>query len=133
MLSGIVPMVFVSYASGPFVNYVHLKLPVFARSSREMMHRYSQKLPKDAEIDITTMNLIGKPRVSRMKISELYPAKERFGLANYARNTKVLNSKRPWWMGRVPRQFGIHGSRSKIMGGEIWDNVARSIATNKRI
>lgn len=133
LLSGFVPMIFVGYVTRPFVNYVHLRLPPFARASREMVARYSQKLPKDAELDITMMNFIGKPRVSRMKVSEVYPTKERFGLANYARNTDEINSTRSWWMGKVPRQFGIHGSRSKIMGGEIWNNVSKSIAKNRRI
>jgi hypothetical protein len=124
-------MVFVAYTTGPFVNYIHLRLPVFARASRDMMLRYSQKLPKDAEVDITTMNFIGKPRVSRVKVCELYPTQQRFGLANYARNTRMSNANRPWWMGRTPTLFGVHGSRGKVRGGEAWNNIARSIEKNQ--
>lgn len=125
-------MVVVMYISGPFVNYIHLRLPPFARHSREMMIRYSKSLPKDAEIDITTMNLVGKPRVARMKVSSLYPIKERFGLANYGRDTKELNSKRPWWMGRAVRQFGVHAGKSQIMGGEVWENVAATVSKRSK-
>ncbi|RDL29781.1 Uncharacterized protein BP5553_10646 [Venustampulla echinocandica] len=132
MLSGVVPMVVIMYISGPFVNYIHLRLPPFARHSREMMIRYSKSLPKDAEVDITTMNLLGKPRVARMKVSSLYPIKERFGLANYGRDTKELNSKRPWWMGRAVRQFGVHAGKSQIMGGEVWGNIAATISKRSK-
>lgn len=126
-------MVFVAYISGPFVNYIHLRVPAFARNSRELLFRYLQSLPRNAEIDITTMNFIGKPRVSRMRVSELYTTKERFGLANYARVLGKGRVERPWWKGNLPRLFGIHGSRSKIMGGEAWGNVSRCIEKNKKL
>jgi hypothetical protein len=131
MLSGIIPMVSVAYISGPFVNYIHLRLPAFARGSREMLLRYSKKLPQDAEIDITTMNFIGKPRVTRMKVTDLYPVKERLGVANYARDTTKINAERPWWMGKAVRQFGVHSGRSKVMGGEIWKNVESVLQKNR--
>src|SRR6187402_31644 len=120
MLSGVIPVVFVGYISGPFVTYIHLRLPLFARHSREMLMRYSKNLPRNSEIDITTMNFIGKPRVTRMTVGELYPVKERFGMANYARDTMVVSSKRPWWMGKAVRQFGVHNKKSGVLGGEIW-------------
>jgi hypothetical protein len=132
MLSGIIPVAIVSYMSGPFVNFIHLRLPTYARASREIMLRYSKSLPKDAELDITTMNFLGKIRVSRMKVAELYPVKERFGLANYARDTKAINAQRAWWKGKVVRQFGVHAGRSKIFGGEVWKNVALAISRNSK-
>jgi len=131
MLSGIIPMVSVAYISGPFVNYIHLRLPAFARGSREMLLRYSKMLPKDAEIDITTMNFIGKPRVTRMKVADLYPVKQRLGMANYARDTTKINAERLWWMGKAVRQFGVHSGRSKVMGGEIWRNVESVLQKNR--
>ncbi|KAH6672176.1 hypothetical protein B0J14DRAFT_655067 [Halenospora varia] len=132
VLSGIVPMVFVMYISRPFVNFIHLRLPPFARNSREMMMRYSKNLPKDAEIDITTMNLLGKAQVARMKVTDLYPVRERFGMVNYARDTREINSKRKWWMPPAVRQFGVHSGRSRIMGGEVWDNIAAIISKNSK-
>jgi hypothetical protein len=122
----------VSYMSGPFVNFIHLRLPTYARASRDIMLRYSKTLPKDAELDITTMNFLGKVMVSRMRITELCPVKERFGLANYARDTHAMNSRRAWWKGRLVRQFGVHAGRSKILGGEVWKNVALAISRNSK-
>src|ERR1700733_15250040 len=121
-------MSFVGYISGPFVTYIHLRLPSFARNSREMLMRYSKNLPRDAELDITTMNFIGKPRVARVKVADLFPVKERFGQVNYARDTKAVNEKRPWGMGKAVRQFGVHGDTRRIMGGEVWDNIAKAIS-----
>jgi len=127
ILSGAIPMVFVAYTTAPFVNYIHLRLPSFARHSREILMRYSRNLPKDAQLDITTMNFIGKPRVTRVKMAELFPVNERFGLATYARDTKYVNAERPWWMGKAVRQFGITGGAGRIREGGVWENVAASI------
>ena len=68
MVAGLVPVTVIAYISSPFVTYIHLRLPIFARQSHEMLLRYSKTLPKTAELDITTMNFIGKPRVTRVKM-----------------------------------------------------------------
>jgi len=121
-------MVFVAYVTGPFVTYIHLRLPAYARNSREMLMRYTKSLPNDAALDITTMNFIGKPRVTRAKVSDLHAVKERFGMANYARDTKLINSKLPWYLPKAVRQFGVHSNTGKIMGGDVWNNIARRIS-----
>jgi hypothetical protein len=121
-------MVFVAYITGPFVTYIHLRLPTYARHSREMLMRYTKSLPNDAMLDITTMNFVGKPRVTRVKISELYPVKERFGMANYARDTELINSKLPWYFPKTVGQFGVHSNTSKIMGGTVWEHIAKRIS-----
>lgn len=120
-------MLFVAYTSGPFVNYIHLRLPRFARHSHNLLVRYSRNLPKDAELDITTMNVIGKARVSRIKVSELFPVRRRFGLANFARDTDAINAKRPWWMGKAVKQFGVHGGTGTVKEGGVWENVEKCI------
>ena len=127
LLSGIIPMLSVAYITSPFVNYIHLRLPTFARNSRELLIRYSKSLPKDAEIDITTMNFIGKPRVTRMKAADLHATKQRFGLINYVRDATDDNKKRPWWKLQAVTKFGVHGGRTRIMGGEVWENVKAGI------
>lgn len=127
MLSGIVPVAFVAYITSPFVANIHLRLPAFARYSREMVTRYSQALPKDAKLEITTVNFIGMPRVTLVKVADLRPAKERLGLVNYVRDTKDMNTKRPWWMGRAVRQFGIHGGVRIPQRKDVWENIAKAI------
>ncbi|TVY28800.1 Heterokaryon incompatibility protein 6,OR allele [Lachnellula hyalina] len=128
ILSGIIPMISVLYMTSPFVNYIHLRLPPFARNSTELMRRFTKTLPRDAEIDITTMNVLGKPRVARMKIQDLSAANERFGLVNYVRDTKAINERRKWWMGKAVRQFGVHGGKGSMVGGEAWKDIQAAIA-----
>ena len=121
-------MVIVAYLTSPFVAHIHLRLPHFARYSRELVHRYSQALPRNATLELTTINFIGMPRVTRINVAELHPAKELFGAVNYARNVKELNSKRSWWMGKATRQFAIHGGVRIPQGTAVWENIAKTIA-----
>ena len=90
--------------------------------------RFSQALPKDAKVELTTMNFVGMPRVTRVHVSDLRPSKERFGIVNYVRDTKDLDSKRKWWMGKANRQFAIHGGVHIKQGNEVWNNIAKTIA-----
>ncbi|QSZ35261.1 hypothetical protein DSL72_008130 [Monilinia vaccinii-corymbosi] len=127
LLSGAVPVIFVAYITSPFVNYIHLKVPNYARNSRDLLMRYSKNPPKDAQVDITTMNFVGKPRVSRLDISELKPVKQRFGVGNFSRDTKKINATRKWWMPRAVRLFGVHGGAGRVREGEVWENIAKKI------
>lgn len=128
MASGTIPLLSVAYISSPFVANIHLRLPTFARNSRDLLVRYSQNLPKDAKLEITTMNFIGKPRISLIRAADLRPVRERFGLVNYRRDNNDLDSKRPWWMGKAVRQFGVHGGTHLKDGNGIWENVNRGLA-----
>jgi hypothetical protein len=127
MASGTIPLIAVAYISSPFVANIHVRLPPFARNSRDLLVRYSQSLPKDAKLHITTMNFIGKPRVSLVNAADLRPVRERFGLVNYRRDSKELNSKRPWWMGSAVQQFGVHGGTHLKDGSRIWENISRTL------
>ncbi|ESZ97437.1 hypothetical protein SBOR_2126 [Sclerotinia borealis F-4128] len=127
LLSGAVPMIFVAYITSPFVNYIHLKLPTFARQSRDILMRYTTNPPRDAQVDITTMNFIGKPRVSRLDICKLQAAKQRFGVGNFSRDTKTIDATRKWWMPKAVRLFGVHGGTGRGREGEAWENIAKKI------
>ena len=118
------------YALGPFVAHVHLRLPRITRQSRELLSRYMQNLPKDAELEITTMSFIGKPRISLVRIGDLKPVKERFGMVNYVRNTKKLNTARPWYMGKPVRAFGLHGGVPLKKFPGIWEQIVKAIKKN---
>jgi hypothetical protein len=120
-------MIFVTYTTAPFVTYVHLRLPEFARQSRERLLRYSRYLPRNATIDITTLNMIGRPRVSRVVVGDLHPVGSRFSITNYARGAKDEEMKRSWWAARPIKQFAILGGRGRSREEGVWENVARSI------
>jgi hypothetical protein len=124
---GLVPLIFVSATTSPFATYVHLRLPNFARLSRENLERYSKSLPKDAILDITTMNVVGKPRVSRLEVCQLRPVQRRFSLANYTRTIPASATKRPWYASRPIREFAILDGVKGVKDSGIWENVARCI------
>jgi hypothetical protein len=120
-------MVFVAYITSPFVANIHLRLPAFARYNREILMRYSSNLPKDAKLEFTTMNFIGKPRVSLVSLDQLYPTRGRLGMVNYTRDTAIINAKRSWWMGRATRLFGVHGGVRTSHGAGVWENISQTI------
>ena len=127
LLSGLIPMIFVSYSTAPFVNYIHLRLPPFARISRENVLRYSNSLPRNAMLEITTMNIAGKPRLSRVEAADLYAVKRRFSLANFAQSTTRKDAKRPWWAMKPVKEFAILGRSGRTREDGVWENVAKSI------
>lgn len=130
VLSGIIPMVFVGYISSPFVAHIHLRLPSYARRSRDIMYRYTKNLPKDAEIEVTTMNFIGKPRLSLVRVGDLVPSQKRFGMVSYVRDTKKIDSKRRWYMGKAVKQFGMYGGVPIKSTPGVWEDIARSLKRN---
>lgn len=121
-----------AYITMPFVTQIHLYVPPPARVSRMAMVRWSKTIPNDTLIELSTLNLLGKPRATKVAISELSPAKERFGVANYVRPTKELNMKRPIWAGRAIGQFGVHSGQKDRSGLNLWDTIAASIALQKK-
>jgi hypothetical protein len=125
-------MVFVAYITAPFATYIHLRLPRYTRQSREMLLRYAKTLSKTAELDITTMNFVGRPRVTRLKVGDIHPVKRRFGVTNYARDTTQVNAKRAWWMGRAKAEFGIHSNTDAIMKGEVWREIEKAIRASPK-
>lgn len=133
LATGIIPFLFVSRASLPFVSDIHLYLPPYARHSRELIHRYSSALPANASLRITTMNVIGKPRFTELPVSELQllPKSRLIGGANYAR-VRRREPERKWWMGKGLREFAINNGGSNVREKGVWDNVARFIARNSK-
>jgi hypothetical protein len=123
----VIPLLIVTHLTRPVVAYVHLVLPAYARASREILQRYLRTLPPDAAIDITTITLIGRPRVQRLKISELTPKKPGWlNVANFHRTTE--DTTRPWWAGKGIRQFSIQDNKEKsCREGWAWEVVAGKI------
>ncbi len=68
--------------------------------------------------------------MSRVLVDQLYPVRERFGIVSLRRDTKEVNEKRKWWMGKASSVFGIYeGFIKQRVGlkGEVWMNVKSCI------
>ncbi|KAI1170803.1 hypothetical protein F4777DRAFT_583538 [Nemania sp. FL0916] len=128
-LSAIVPLVFVAYTTAPFVASVHLRVPTFARQSEELLRRYIRALPGHTELEIATLSLVAKPRVSIVPVGELAPAPamRRFGIVTFVRDTSAENAKRKWYVYRAVGDFTAQrasGTKRVPWAWEtIWDRV----------
>lgn len=134
-LCGVIPITLVALITSPFVASVSIRLPIFARQSRDLLERWAKKgVPPETELFITTLSFIGKPRVSRLSIRELEPKRGSLGLVNYVRRGEGLrkeNERRKWWMFRAVGKFNITpGGEGRVKGGFVWPEVERAIKQN---
>jgi len=68
--------------SPPYVTHIYLHLPAWACVSRHHLMQYLKKIPKDAPLDIATIQWFGRPKVTRVKAGELQSKSERWGCVN---------------------------------------------------
>lgn len=129
---GAVPMLFVSYTAAPFVNFVHLALPVFARRSRDQTLQYAKSLPPTATLYINTMKFTTIPRHTEVRVGDLIADKSLSRPVSF-RNTNPASL--PWWKGKTLRQFyaaqkSKPGRASSTFYPELWEHVYRQIQNN---
>lgn len=122
-------MLFVAYTAAPYVNFVHLALPAFARRSRENAIHYARNLPPTATLYINTMRFTTIPRQTVVRLGDLVPLKDNTRPVTF-RNTKP--APRPWWMGKAPTQFytghlSRPGRQSTAFYPELWPDVYHRI------
>ncbi|KUI63057.1 hypothetical protein VP1G_10186 [Cytospora mali] len=124
-----IPFLAVWYLTSPMAVWIHLRIPNQFRRSKHHAERYLASLPADAELAITTMGALGKPRVSHVRVSDLRPARRRLGLVNYMRDVAAENARRRWWMFRAVGGFRIEDAVTTGKGPRYkeWEGVARQI------
>lgn len=124
-------MLYVMYFTAPFVSYVHIRLPMFARRSREQLLRWAESMSPTTEIDLTTMRSYGRPRVSRILLRDLRKTKASLGIANLTRvqSSSQAGSKRPRWMSKPPTHFYVGNERGKSREASVWRKAFERIPT----
>lgn len=90
---GVAPLTIYTYLSGPFVNSIFLRLPKYARESKDMCIRYAKQLPPDAQLEVVTLRFIGWPKTTGVRMSEL---------------RLVDKAKKPWWDFRLPNMYRVN-------------------------
>lgn len=131
--AGALPMIFVSYTAAPYVNFIHLALPAFARKSREAAVQYAKDLPPTAVLYLTSMRFNTIPRQTAVRIGDLVPFKETLRPVTF----QNLNpSPQRWWQGRAPTQFytGTHskpGRQTSAFYPELWNGIYEQIQKAK--
>lgn len=126
-------MIFVAYTSAPYVNFVHLTIPAFARRSREAALQYAKELPPTAILHLTTMRFNTIPRQTAVRVGDLAADKQALRPVSF-RNLNPTH--RPWWMGKTPTQFytaetSQRGRDSSAFYPELWQHIYSKIQTQK--
>lgn len=153
---GIIPFLFVAYTSAPFVTYIYLRLPPYARQSRALLERYVRTLPPTAQLEIGTMGLATRPRLTAVTAAELRPVAAdsgplatRLGIVTHTKDVSALMAKRSWYHYRPVGQFGINsveaggktsssgssgggkGASHGVNDGWVWNIVRESLGKRK--
>ncbi|KAI0434942.1 hypothetical protein F5Y09DRAFT_327891 [Xylaria sp. FL1042] len=131
-LCAVTPLVLVAYISSPFVSSIFVRLPPFARQSAATAQRYLANIPMEAELEITTMNFIARPRTSVVRLSELAPVNRRFGIVNVARGTAAENAARKWYMSRAVGNFYVPKA-TKSSNDRGWDLLWNKAMTRRQL
>ncbi|OJJ44599.1 hypothetical protein ASPZODRAFT_134682 [Penicilliopsis zonata CBS 506.65] len=134
IVCGSIPMLFVGYTAVPFVNYIHLSLPMTARRSREQMLRYAKNLPPDAILHINTMRFTTYPRRADVKLADLVPDSDLLRPVSF-RN--VNPAPYQWWQGKPTSQFYTSKEskmekHSSAFYPELWEPVFKQILANSK-
>ncbi|KAI9835008.1 MAG: hypothetical protein M1838_005437 [Thelocarpon superellum] len=137
---GLIPLLLITRITSPFVTYIHLRLPIFARRSHTALLRYVRTLDPASgtasaatELDFTTMRATGRSRVVRLRLPELrrrWGGADKSGAAEKARRSFAVANlvwvrpglrdrptrTRAWWRvggggsGRDTRYFYVEGN-----------------------
>lgn len=128
-----IPMLLVRYTSAPYVNFIHLALPPFARKSREAAVEYAKNLPHMAILYISTTRISTIPRQTAVRFGDLVPDKSRFRPISF-RNLKP--ARRPWWASKPLTQFfaterSRPGRQTSVFYPQLWPFVYRQIQSHQ--
>ncbi|KAJ9296093.1 hypothetical protein DTO271G3_5668 [Paecilomyces variotii] len=132
VIGGALPLLFVAYTSGPFVNYIHLALPVAARKSRETAIEYAKNLPPSATLYLNTMKFTTIPRQTEVRLADLVPDKELLRPVSF-RNQNPAPLR--WWQLSTLRKFyttekSKPAKSTSTFYPEIWEHVYNQIQKN---
>lgn len=122
-----VPFFAVWYLTSPMVMWIHIPVPrdLHQLAPNAAKKVFAQRLLQndvspDTEIFITTMNVVCKPRVSRMQIKDLRQEKRRMGLVDHVRDVRELEAQRKWYQFPTVGEFKIEKQREDLQKKLQW-------------
>lgn len=121
IVAGTIPFFAMWYLTSPMVMWIHLPVSKGFQRAPDAVKNFIRNVPGDAKVAITTMGVVGRPRVSQVKLQDLRREKRRFGLVNYVRNMRrAENATRKWYQFGAVKEF-------KIEDGVIADRRSKQI------
>lgn len=129
-----IPMLFFAFVAAPYVNFVHLNIPVFARQSREHAIQYATNLPPTATLYINTMKFSTGPRLTKVRLGDLASAKSGLPPVNfrlrYHRKSTTINGfleQHKFFAEPVCPP----GPPSRAFFPQVWETVFKTIQTQR--
>ncbi|KAI2471315.1 hypothetical protein F4781DRAFT_119767 [Annulohypoxylon bovei var. microspora] len=122
-------LLFTSYTGSPFVAFMHLRLPLLARTSPDMLRRHLRSLPPSTILEITTMGRVARPRLNRVALAELYRTSQRLRIVNLARARSAVaayDARRRWYSPRAVERFSALTNVAKTPEWA-WESVLGAI------
>ncbi|GKZ20757.1 hypothetical protein AbraIFM66951_003058 [Aspergillus brasiliensis] len=134
-IGGTLPMIFILFTTAPFVVYVHVAIPAFARRSRETMIEYVKNLPPTATLYMTTIRPTSLPQQTEVRLGDLVRNKSLLRPITFT-NSKPAPS--PWWAGKTPQHFytdakAQRSTQSPNYFPALWENVYKQIQNNASV
>ena len=132
-IASALPLIFVSYTAAPYVNFVQLELPLFARRSGADAIQYAKNLPPTAKLFVNTTGPSLVPRQTELRLGDLMPDRALLRPVSF-RNKDPIPLR--WWQGRTLQQFY---TADKITGAKpsskyypaLWEHVYRQIQSQQ--
>ena len=120
---------FVGLTTRPFVSFVHIKLPVFARRSKESLFKWAQNIPPETQVHMTTTRFYGGPRVSRMAVEDLRQTKAWLSVANLTRTPppRTEAAKKSWRTPKPVLRFYVGAGKKKAKDFSVWEQALKRV------
>ncbi|PKY02070.1 hypothetical protein P168DRAFT_320628 [Aspergillus campestris IBT 28561] len=128
-----IPFFVVTWTSAPFVNFIYLSLPMFARRSRDQTLQYAKNLPPTATLSIITTDATFVPRTTTVRLGDLVPGKSTLRPVDF-RDTKrgpALTLKGTPDVFYAPPTTK-KGKQTPAYWPGLWDHVYQQIQNNTR-
>ena len=118
---------FVGFITRPFVSFVHIKLPVFARRSKESLFRWAQSIPPETQVYMTTTRFYGGPRVSRMAVEDLRQTRAWLSVANLTRTppSRTEVARKSWRAPEPLLRFYVGAENKKATESSVWEQALK--------
>lgn len=127
-------MVVVSLMTAPFVAEVFIRLPEWARKSKDTLHKFARQLPPDTRLEIHKMGFLPLPRTRHVQLSELRSKSSPLYLANLEHvPTGKAGSELPGWLRFTKNYLYTRPSPThweKTAAPEVWPLVLDHISRN---
>lgn len=126
ILGGAIPFAVMSLYTAPYVAWVHLHLPLWARNSSTRLQAYAAALPSSARIDVTSVRWLWGRR-TQIKAGELYIHQAKnLGTISLGRNVPAFERKnKPWYAGKPVSRFLVGGNTAghDVPDTTLWESV----------